>query len=80
MDGVQGLSRIPGSHQVTERNAGGNQQQADTFRRAMQQHADAGDGTAAEREPDPSMRRRLQPRHRISRNDEGEAMHVDVLA
>ena len=80
MDGVQGLSRIPGSNQVTERNAGGNKQQADAFARAMQQRGEAGDGAATEREPEPPLRRGLQPRGRISRNDHGEAMHVDVIA
>tara|TARA_R110002072_G_scaffold174303_5_gene329510 strand:+ start:9165 stop:9395 length:231 start_codon:yes stop_codon:yes gene_type:complete len=76
MDGVTGLSRIYGSKQVHERNGGG-QQQAEAFQRTMhEQH----DGTAAEQEPDPPMRRRLQPNPNNGRKLDSEAHHVDVVA
>ena len=78
MDGVNGLSRVYGSNPVTERNAGGRQQQADAFRRAMQE--DGQDGTAAEREPEPPVRRGLQQRGPNGRKQDGEAHHVDVVA
>jgi len=79
MNGVNGLSGVVGSHQVHERQAGGQQQQADAFRRAMQEQ---GDGTAAEREaePEPPMRRALQRQAPNGRRDQGEAHHVDVVA
>lgn len=76
MDGVTGLSRIYGSTQVHER-AGGNQQQADAFRQAMQEQEG---GTAAEREPEPPMRRALQQSPPNGRKQDGEAHHVDVVA
>ena len=80
MDGVRGLSGITGAPLVGERSAGNQQQQADAFREAMQEQA-TGDGTAAEREPAKTpMRGALQPRGVISRNEQGEAMHVDVIA
>jgi hypothetical protein len=78
MDGVTGLSRILGSDRVNERNSSQNkQQQADAFHEAMQQHSD---GTATEPEPEPPVRRRLQPNDQDGRNLEGEAHHVDVVA
>lgn len=77
MNGVTRTSGVVGSHQVHERQAGGQQQQADAFRRAMQEH---GDGTAAEREPEKPVRRGLQRHPPIGRKDEGEAHHVDVVA
>ena len=84
MDGVQRLTGIAGATQVHERNAGSQnrQQQADAFREAMQEQAASGDGAAnaAEREPAPPLRRALQPRGGISRNQQGEAQHVDVIA
>ncbi len=76
MDGVTGLSRIYGSTPVHERK-GGNQQQADAFRQAMQGNEG---GTAAEREPEPPMRRALQPNRPDGRKQDGEAHHVDVVA
>jgi len=76
MDGVTGLSRVFSSNQVQERAAGG-QQQADAFRRAMQEHDG---GTAAEREPEPPMRRGLQPNPNNGRKQVGEAHHIDVVA
>ncbi|MFT4515664.1 MAG: hypothetical protein ACI89X_001099 [Planctomycetota bacterium] len=76
MDGVTGLSRVFGSKQGQGRN-GGSQQQADAFREAMQEHHD---GTAAEREPEPPMRRGLQPNAPNGRKPESEEHHVDVVA
>ena len=80
MDGVQGPQRIPGSPQITDRNARGSKQQADAFQQAMQQQ-----GEPPEQKPDESaaqaaLRRALQRRARISRNEQGEATHVDVIA
>ena len=84
MNGVPGLSRIAGTPHVGERNAGSQnqQQQADAFREAMQEHATAEDGaSAADRQPGQApVRRGLQPHGGISRNQQGEAMHVDVIA
>ncbi|MGK0154033.1 MAG: hypothetical protein ACI9SE_000984 [Neolewinella sp.] len=76
MNGVTRLSGVFGSNQVQERN-GGSQQQADAFREAMQEHHD---GTAAEREPDPPMRRGLQPNAPNGRKLDSEEHHVDVVA
>jgi hypothetical protein len=76
MDGVTRLSGVFGSHQVHER-AGGGQQQADAFRRAMQESED---GTAPEREPEPPIRRGLQPQPANGRKLVGEAHHIDVVA
>ena len=76
MDGVTGLSRVFGSNQVQER-AGGGQQQAEAFRRAMQERED---GTAREREPEPPIRRGLQPNPQDGRKQIGEAHHIDVVA
>jgi len=81
MDGVTGPSRIYGSTQVHERK-GGNQQQADAFRQAMEEHEG---GTAAEREPEAPtpktpVRRGLQPNRPDSRKLEEEVHHVDVVA
>ena len=76
MDGVTGLSRVFGSNTVHERK-GGSQQQAEAFQQAMHDHQD---GTAAEREPDPPMRRGLQQTPLNGRKLDGEAHHVDVVA
>lgn len=79
MDGVTGPGRIYGSTQVHERK-GGNQQQADAFRQAMEEHEG---GTAAEREPatpKTPVRRGLQQNGPNSRKLEEEVHHVDVVA
>lgn len=76
MDGVTGPTRIFGSNTVQERK-GGTKQQKDAFQQAMQEHHD---GTAAEKEPDPPMRRGLQQTGPNGRKLEGEAHHVDVVA
>jgi len=76
MDGVTGLSRIFGSNQVQER-AGGGQQKTDAFRRAMQEHVGE---TARKREPEPPVRRGLQPNPQNGRKLAGEAHHIDVVA
>jgi hypothetical protein len=76
MDGITGLPRVNGTNQAHER-PGGNQQQADAFRQAMEEQSD---GTAAEREPDPPMRRALQQRLPNDRKQDEEAHHIDVVA
>lgn len=78
MDSVSRLSQVYGSNPVSDRNAGGKKQQAEAFQRAMQEGGD--DGTAAEREPEPPVRRGLQQRGLNSRKQDGEAHHVDVVA
>lgn len=77
MDSVGRTQGIVGSNQVHERQAGGNKQQADAFRRAMEEHAAGGERPTESETP---VRRELQRRPPISRRDEGEAHHVDVVA
>ena len=73
---LTGLSRVLGANQGNPRTAGG-QSQAESFQRAMQEHDD---GTAAEQEPDPPMRRGLQQNPGNGRKLDSEACHVDVVA
>ena len=75
MDAVTRLSRVSGVTK-TQEGAGGNQQQAEAFRQAMQEE----DGTAAERKPEPPVRRALQQSPPNGRKHDGEAHHVDVVA
>ena len=80
MDGVTGLSRVHGSTQHQRK--GGNQQQADAFQKAMEEHEG---GAAAEREPaaptpKSPVRRGLQQTGQDGRNQDGEVHHVDVVA
>ncbi len=81
MDPVRGLpSVVQGSLQVNERKGGGSKQQADAFRRALQQGA----GDARQQAPEPdeqaAVRRTLQNSPDRSRKNEGTASHVDVFA
>ena len=87
MDAIRGLSGVLGVNRVNEHNARGKRE--DAFRRALQEHGEAaGDGTAAEREPEPQaqphanapVRRGLQPQRPDDRKQDGEALHVDVIA
>lgn len=79
MNGVTGPTGVIGSHQVHERQAGGQQQQADAFRRAMQEQGN-GDDDERQTEAQKSLRRALQRRAPNGRKDDGEAHHVDVVA
>ena len=47
----------------------------DHFRQAMEEQ-----GAQPEREPEPPVRRGLQPKPPIGRRGEGEGLHVDVVA
>ena len=86
MNGMTGLARINGLHQVQERTGGG-KQQGDAFRRGMQEHAD---GSAAEQEPEQKnpeqknlerpMRRGLQPNTNNGRKLVSDVHHIDVVA
>lgn len=76
MDGLRGTNRISGPGQAHERRGGQpNQQQADAFRQAMEEH-----GAQPEREHEPPLRRGLQPKPPIGRREDGEGLHVDVVA
>lgn len=83
MDGVRGLGGIFGPGQVRERNGGG-KQDAEAFRRALAGERDqAGDGGPSADDAGARQRavtRRLQPPGRIDRRDDGEAVHIDVIA
>lgn len=83
MDGVRALGGIFGPGQVHERN-GGAKQNAEAFRRALAgEREQSGDGGPPADEPGArqrAMARRLQPPGRIDRRDEGEAVHIDVIA
>jgi len=75
MDGVTGLTRVYGTTQGHERKGG--KQDAEAFDQAMQ---DQQDGTAAEREPEPPVRRALQREPSNGRKQHVEAHHIDVVA
>ena len=80
MDPVRSLGVVFSGTRVQERAAGGNKQQADAFRKALQRDGGpAPEGEAAPNEP--PVRTGLQPRPRESRRDDGTtARHVDVIA
>jgi hypothetical protein len=81
MDALRGLPGLPSSLPVHERK-GGNQRQADAFRRALAGGA-GGDGPPDGGEapaPEAPVRRRLQQAAGAGRKDEGLPRHVDVIA
>jgi hypothetical protein len=75
MEPVRALASVPGAFTVRERQAGGNRQAADAFRRALQQQHR---GDAPETD-EASVRPGLQPRAADGRK-ESVARHVDVIA
>ncbi len=86
MDALRGLPGVPSSLPVHERKGGGNQRQADAFRRALagggggEEPADAGRPPAGEVPLEVPVRRRLQQAAGDGRKDEGLPRHVDVIA
>ncbi len=81
MEGIRHLGAVPAPPGVQERNAGGNRQQADAFRKALEQHGQPqGDGAPDRPPPEPAVRRALQLRADAGRKHDGDAMHVDVIA
>lgn len=86
MDGIQGPSRITTSPNVRERAAGGGKQDPRAFQQALDQqpdpqpdqHSEA--GRPQESASEAALRRALQRRARIGRNNDGEGRHVDVVA
>ena len=82
MEALRAVATVPGSFRVGERQGGG-QQQADAFRRAMQQQGD-GAPTGGERAPataaEQAMRTGLQTRGDGGRKEQHPTRHVDVIA
>ena len=82
MEPLRSLVSVSGAQRVQERGAGGgNKQNADAFRRALEQEAGAAArdaGSAAAEEP---VRTKLQEKAGPSRRVDGAApRHVDVIA
>ena len=82
MEAVHGPTGVFGTNRVSERNAGGNKQNAEAFRRALTeergQSGDRADEQRATRER--PLPRRLQQRDAADRREPGQAVHVDVIA
>ena len=74
MEPLRSLPPIAGGARVQERAAGGNRQQAEAFRKALQE-----EGGQAKQEEAP-MRRQLQKQPPAGRKEIVNARHVDVLA
>jgi hypothetical protein len=74
MDPLRALPGVVGPLQVHERQGG--RQQADAFRRALQQDGGEPGPGAGERRAGTALQRRAP----ASRKDDGKAVHVDVLA
>ena len=83
MDGVRGPSGLLGPARVHERGAGNQQRNADAFRRALEQEAggrESGPDGDRQQATAPPVARRLQLPTSPGRRDDGQAMHVDVIA
>jgi len=77
VDPLRGLPGVQNGLTVGERQAG--KQQADAFRRAMQQHGD-GQPPTDDDDAQPPTPTRLQRRAPAGRKEDQEVRHIDVYA
>jgi hypothetical protein len=83
MDSVRSANGLTGPARVHERGSGNQQKNADAFRRALEQESsgrESGPDGDQKQAAAPPMARRLQLPATPGRRDEGQAMHVDVIA